>query len=1807
MPEHLSCIFDLLQSDDDDESVILWDTPASPNTTRATFSQSIGTGQQQQQRQQQQNHHHASSASSSFSTSIAQTHTHSTLPSSISTSTLASDTTGKRWSASEASKSKDKANKDAPDNTLSKTQEKRVIMAATVEKLVAKLTSDIDTIFLTDFFLVYRLFITPISLMTLLLARFQWALANDSPQHQIVRIRTFVTLRHWILHFYGYDLVAAKGKLYKILNTFLKSLHLHPTVVASPREQRIVRDLRKHLKTQKKLYRANNVEGKGTIHSTSVVDKNRSSAMNPRSLDETMAKMSRPLPVLKTHESTTTSGSTKVTSPLADNHSECNSADNHGNTTHLNRNNRMEAGERWIGASDIQEDCLRLTPDEDKEPEKYQGVETGGSGSGSGSGELLGKSSTPRRAWKQGLPSPGSALSWFSSTSKGRMGPRIRAASQTNPTTRQDYFGSATFLQDGINNTTTTATTGGIVKEQRQGNMNQAFDSTLTLGTLDKQQPQQPSQWITSTHRRSQSYSHHGSSSIFSHSHLALPTPDSLMSVEPYMNPPPRSIETSEKILMWSHYLTSTVEHLAKVKRVLTTRASLSTDVRPGGGGGGGGGRRGSEGGLGLGGREGRRRSEGETQKTKEISSRVSRLTKPSRLWNLSRTQTNGSMTLSSMRDIVKEEKDNIDGLPVYISPMNNKASSMGHLPGLSPQTPIHNHHHSNHPLVMVHADAGEDIPMVTEKSRYALFTRRSGRHSDASLTSTGLLSPTTSTPQLGSSDSNAGLGSGTGKNKSADTGIVVNKDTSISVVGTSSGIGSGSGHSSGNVNEEKEPRAPSPSPWRVFSSTTSSLFANLFSQGQLTAEGKRLMKRRAEQGRAGSLDSALGGRPSPRETSSSSSQIQSSPALLLGSARASKRQGPSPLSRSSVSRMSMEKVIGHPILLTKRSLRSLRKNTREQLAQDARWVSTEETDSTGPSGILSEMTPKTVKDEAALALEVPKKQAVASAVSDLTISFKETTNIPRKNSLQLTGAGPTSSASSKIHASARQFHRRVASYSFSFSKPASMATRTGDARKVVSHGHSHSQPLILSPVEGNPTVEMNVIQSNGVAAVNNTHPALIRPESVPFSLATTNSVTLLKSREHERDVTKLAVYEHQRMRTNSNPPPILTSFRPLESESCSSEKDPQPTGFKNNSCDVVNRDDMEHEGVNISNDIDNGDNNHNTVPVDGYGYNSASTQRPQAPQQRAEPDLPPYVSMVLMYRSELIAQQLCLIERDLLLRIQWFELVDGGWTKKKQQEQELELEQEQEQEQDQKEEEEEGEEEEAERCCYTQDDGPDTGDPVHPLDAVPSPKTGVTSTSTSTSTPKSQKRTWRGGAKGQKAQERMQTRFPKTVEETSPNIKQLVDRFNRTCEWVTSEILKTTDDDMRVKVVEKFIRIAHICYNHSNFSSLTQIMLGLQHHTVSRLSRTWERVRSEEIKTMQELTVFTSPFHNFKHLRNAMKVIAEEWGGGPAIGGPAIGGVRIGDIHQQQQQQHSLVTGHSPGVAVKNAFSPANSFTGSMVTTPLIPTPPLETASISTAILGSGASGRIGSGKSSFFTRRQQDTHRHIQDEASGPTTTTTAMVLGSVEDTVSVQLQHQEGGSIPFLGIYLSDLVYNKELPSYVEPKAPPKDSKTGYVLSLATQSNRLQQLPTPKSSSGNLNGQTEAMMTMCSDHGHIDSNDKSAVKSRFTTMQSAGDGTHIPEQGREQGREQKDSARDHGYHELYEPLHRPQMLVNMHKHRTTATIIKRILTFQTLASRYPFQRDPVVFEWLQTMEQSMLDRNDFERQSTLCEQRK
>ncbi|OAD78823.1 hypothetical protein PHYBLDRAFT_90313, partial [Phycomyces blakesleeanus NRRL 1555(-)] len=101
--------------------------------------------------------------------------------------------------------------------------------------------------------------------------------------------------------------------------------------------------------------------------------------------------------------------------------------------------------------------------------------------------------------------------------------------------------------------------------------------------------------------------------------------------------------------------------------------------------------------------------------------------------------------------------------------------------------------------------------------------------------------------------------------------------------------------------------------------------------------------------------------------------------------------------------------------------------------------------------------------------------------------------------------------------------------------------------------------------------------------------------------------------------------------------------------------------------------------------------------------------------------------------------------------------------------------------------------------------------------------------------------------------------------------VEHLIERFNRVCQWVACEIVRTQQLEERVKVIEKFIRLAQKCKMYTNFATLVQILLGLQSPSVSRLQKTWSRVGVAEMRQLDQLSAFTSPMRNWKHIRDSM------------------------------------------------------------------------------------------------------------------------------------------------------------------------------------------------------------------------------------------------------------------------------------------------------------------------------------------------
>lgn len=83
------------------------------------------------------------------------------------------------------------------------------VTAATPPRLVAEITSAtfLDYELLSDFFLTFRSYLAPLDLLKMLFARMRWSLARNDEVGTVVRVRTFVALRHWILNYFVDDFV----------------------------------------------------------------------------------------------------------------------------------------------------------------------------------------------------------------------------------------------------------------------------------------------------------------------------------------------------------------------------------------------------------------------------------------------------------------------------------------------------------------------------------------------------------------------------------------------------------------------------------------------------------------------------------------------------------------------------------------------------------------------------------------------------------------------------------------------------------------------------------------------------------------------------------------------------------------------------------------------------------------------------------------------------------------------------------------------------------------------------------------------------------------------------------------------------------------------------------------------------------------------------------------------------------------------------------------------------------------------------------------------------------------------------------------------------------------------------------------------------------------------------------------------------------------------------------------------------------------------------------------------------------------
>ncbi|KAK7432329.1 Guanine nucleotide exchange factor lte1 [Neonectria magnoliae] len=103
--------------------------------------------------------------------------------------------------------------------------------------------------------------------------------------------------------------------------------------------------------------------------------------------------------------------------------------------------------------------------------------------------------------------------------------------------------------------------------------------------------------------------------------------------------------------------------------------------------------------------------------------------------------------------------------------------------------------------------------------------------------------------------------------------------------------------------------------------------------------------------------------------------------------------------------------------------------------------------------------------------------------------------------------------------------------------------------------------------------------------------------------------------------------------------------------------------------------------------------------------------------------------------------------------------------------------------------------------------------------------------------------------------------------------VEVVIARFNIMVKWAISEIVMTQHAEERARCIAKFLHIATHCRRYRNFATLAQLTIALSSNEVSRLTKTWALLPPHDHKTMRDLENLVTPMRNFYNLRAEMEV----------------------------------------------------------------------------------------------------------------------------------------------------------------------------------------------------------------------------------------------------------------------------------------------------------------------------------------------
>lgn len=97
---------------------------------------------------------------------------------------------------------------------------------------------------------------------------------------------------------------------------------------------------------------------------------------------------------------------------------------------------------------------------------------------------------------------------------------------------------------------------------------------------------------------------------------------------------------------------------------------------------------------------------------------------------------------------------------------------------------------------------------------------------------------------------------------------------------------------------------------------------------------------------------------------------------------------------------------------------------------------------------------------------------------------------------------------------------------------------------------------------------------------------------------------------------------------------------------------------------------------------------------------------------------------------------------------------------------------------------------------------------------------------------------------------------------------REFADISNKEMFWVVCEILSERNISRRVKIIKQFIRVADVCSQLRNFNSMFAIISGLGNSCVSRLKRTFEKLKPKYKNQLEKMRALFDPSRNMSNYR---------------------------------------------------------------------------------------------------------------------------------------------------------------------------------------------------------------------------------------------------------------------------------------------------------------------------------------------------